>query len=1485
MKRKILVLFTLVLTLTLLVTSCSIANKKVDSLQILSGAPTEVEIDQTPDFSAIKVKATYNDGEVKELGLQDVTISAIDTSKIGKVEYTVSYGGATAKATINVVSADGPGISTVTLSSITYLSGITTEFYEGADFHLTDLNVTAHYSDGTTKTIASDKLTVVQNIDRDKSGEQTLIVSYEGKQLEIKINVLKILPQRLAFNLGSFDTTVLIGEAFDTSVITATLYYNNSATEEITNDKIAFSAVDTALAGQKKLVGTYQGMSAECTVEVLGIKSIEFSGFKTSIKYNEKLDLSALKATVIASDNNDYEISADKITVDYSKFNTTLTNTASKTTQIAFEYCGVRKEYNVTVTADREDAKLTSLVYASGVKTKIFVGEAFDDSAITATANREFGYNGTVTKANLTVSGEVNASVAGTYPVTYSLTENGVTKSFTVEIAVVEPGPSDLVLENEDIGWVLKGEAIDTSNITAILYYEYGTKTTAIPNSELTFTGIDTSKAGNIEITVYHAASDLTEKITVTVVEIQSVTFNGVNERYRVNTEISRDEITVSIVGTDGMTYVRKADSSAVFPTLKLDTDKKAQEAEYVFTYQGFEYKQTIEVYAEFEDASLVGIEYSGATRIFKGDDVLSKVSVTALYTYGYTKEYRAADGVTITGDITSGVTGAYTVTVGYGDKTVEVTIDVVFPKVTGIIINSAPYGIVGEEYDFSSINVTVTFENNVTQTATLDAFVDYNITTSLDAATAGKKTLTLTANGNDFTYEVTVYEIDRIVIDSNNFDTVVQLGTEFSTEGLGKILVYLKGVAAPAIRYVDEFTHDVNVDVMGRDYTVTTTYLGVTSEPLKITVADQNFIITGVEDPKGIVAWKNGTYSKKFLDSGYRYFVGDDNPFKYELQFQLFDVINNVPGSGKNLKYESISSVTLDGVAVGAEYVTIDETNHTFDFTDAAIGKVFVITTGHKDYADIKGYSRSLEVLVVDGYNIYSAIELNLLTNENSAIGSSGKYQLDILYPFLASNRVAGINDMSRDQYAAFVSSINGIILHDNLTINESDLPDDYFFITSDGTKYLWDHQSVYNHAFVEAKLDDPKTTNVTPSVFNMYGNYFTVISNNVPIVATKGMTNNKGVASNDEDGLSSSELFFFDISNNVEDMAKAENRFYAENYIVNVYALGLHDNDPSVPVQDELAQKRSKLGVIGIKMRHGIYNLNSLNMEAYFISTFPDNDDLIVNYNYCTMYNAWSNHIMTWALNSLDQNSEDKYDGAIHAGYQPITLNINNSFMGKCGGPVIITVNKSPAEDHNKLAGSKNVVNVDENSNLFSYVKGDESWFVAYGATKIAGDMMNLNLLFQGNQASFVTEVNKNGFINMIILNMDSDFNPVTGAGVTSDIDGSLSIGGNKILDMDDVGDYKYGHNTIVDSILAMAKLLGYPEMPPIFISSMGGAAYTDTKELFIVDLSEMVVKTLFCRIDYTEKCRANKRSYSKRLSCELVKCLAVAMEGNYY
>ncbi|MBQ7981631.1 MAG: bacterial Ig-like domain-containing protein, partial [Oscillospiraceae bacterium] len=986
----------------------------------------------------------------------------------------------------------------------------------------------------------------------------TYSLTENGVTKSFTLNVEVVEPAPTEIQLNKTDLGFAIkGETLDTNSITATLLYDyEGKTTTLKNSDLTISSPDTSAVGKFELTVSYGGFEKKVAYEVVSVTEIKnVVGIDPIVSLgNPAYESGEVEVEILLSNDVTIERTlANGVSIDDSAYN----STAVGNTTLTVKFGDAEKVITVEVVEELDELTLLSIaIQQSSLASSIFAGDSYDYSKIKVIATFNYGITKTYEIVDgVTVTTEGTTDVAGSYTIIASYTHEGVTKTaeFTVEVKAVEAIGIEICGDYKNS--ILLGDSFDTSGISATLIYNNG-KREPVSNNALAF-AIDVSTAGKKTLTVTHKDTELTCTATVTVVGIKSVTFVGINNSYRINTTIDTADIKIVIIGDNGGTYVRNFNGNATIPTLTLDTSKANEKKAYIFTYCGVEDEIDIDVYAEFEDATLESIEYTGATQVFRNDSLLGKISVKAYYTYGFTRDYKVSDGVIVSGNTDTSSVGICNITATYGEKTAEAAINVVLPKITSIYINSAPYGIKGEEYDFDSVNVTVTFENSaVAQTATLDAFADYNILASLDVTTAGTKLLTLTANGKDYTKNVTVYEIEKIIIDTNGFNNIVQVDSEFSTDGLGKILVYLIGLQEPAIRETSQFNHNVNTAVESDTYTLTTTYLGKVSEPVKIIVAKQYFVIVGVDDPTSIADWKNGTHSDKFLDSGYQYFVGDDNPFRYKLTFSMFDIINEIPDT-RDLVYEGKSTVALNGVPVGSEYVTIDEINHTFHFTSLAIGKTFEITTSHKDYPE---YSKSFEVSVVDGYNVHEAIELNLLTNENSSIGKSGKNQLEVLYSFLSDNQVAGINNMSYEQYVAFVNGIRGIIIHDKLVITLSDLPDDYFFVTKNGDMYIWDHQSIYNHVFTELKLDDPKTTSVTPATFNIYGNYFTIVSNNVPTVAGSALVNDKNVASNDDDDLSSSELFFFDISNEVERIAKEQNKFYAENYVVNIYALGLH-------------------------------------------------------------------------------------------------------------------------------------------------------------------------------------------------------------------------------------------------------------------------------------------------------------------------------------
>ena len=637
----------------------------------------------------------------------------------------------------------------------------------------------------------------------------------------------------------------------------------------------------------------------------------------------------------------------------------------------------------------------------------------------------------------------------------------------------------------------------------------------------------------------------------------------------------------------------------------------------------------------------------------------------------------------------------------------------------------------VGETPDFSAVKANITYNDDTTETITADKLTF----SALDTTTAGVKQLTISYEGFSVTIDVTV----KAASGGNNG------GNTGDNNGGGN-----EGDNAP--------------------------------------------LLYGVSLPSYITDREN-VLKNNFTIKDAPYYVGNENPYVLALTLISLDEDDNVVTDAS--PYVSVSYVYLiDGTSetlVGEEYVTIDENNHSFAFTKAAKDKTFKIVTRPSagflpgEEAD---FTRYQIVTVVDGYNVYRAKELNLITNADMDIDGDGSMdQLAAVSTFLTNNGIRRPEKLS------------GIVLHGNMNVQQTDLPEEYFITYNDGSttrKDLYDCLSVYFH---QTHAGEPE--------FSIYGNYFTIYSYDIPTVAIQGFGGN-------EDEYSNSELFHF----KTLDSETIDNySFDHTQYKVNIIGLGMRDDDPNA---DSLAASvRAKLGLGGFKTRHNAIVIENSRVEAFFTSLVAEADDQTITISNSTFYNSWQNHIFLVADNEIQVAYENE---APRIGHQPITVNVVNSTIAKCGGPVFISQTRNPNRVRN--ANSKSIVNIDAASDVHSYVTGEEAWFVASGVNSLAvtirqlSGLISLSASQQAMAAGYVyNDVNKTGIdgvaMNLIYVNMVSGTNPITG----EDVDGKVTVGGATIFNQND------GENVLVETLTG-----ALPAGTPIFQSSTGAAAFTD-------------------------------------------------------
>ena len=579
-------------------------------------------------------------------------------------------------------------------------------------------------------------------------------------------------------------------------------------------------------------------------------------------------------------------------------------------------------------------------------------------------------------------------------------------------------------------------------------------------------------------------------------------------------------------------------------------------------------------------------------------------------------------------------------------------------------------------------------------------------------------------------------------------------------------------------------------------------TYEGKTAS-VNITVGDpeEDVFIAGIELPQNIVTRES--YKNNFKDSTLPYYVGDDNPYLFYVNVMMFDS-NDDPVDVDSKTYptstrvfliddETSQETELTGDALTAMVVK-DEANNTYDFTEAAIGKTFRLEI--KPLENYNGAPKSQVVRVVDGYNVYNAKELNLLTNQDDDVAGSAKEE-DVSQ-IEAVNRFLAANGITRPQ------RLTGLILHQDLSITLDDIPSEYIFEyekNGEKKKALYDNMYVYYHI----NRPDSETES---STFSFYGNYYSIYSYDIPNVVEKGVANN-------EDAFSNGSLFRFSAADYDDEFAEGYNH---KNFTTNIIGLGLRDNNPNS--NDQAAIDRHMLGLICIIASYQEVNVINTNIEAYTITMMPYNDDLTVNLDKVKFFNAWQGHLFIWNSNTVQDEITDSTSGQPREEYQNIKINITDSTLAKCGGPVILSQNSNPGYEINSKSGADIVV--DDKSVLYSYVTGQEAWFVGVGQSQLVMLIMSLdnqiaNAASQaGVPASFISnkKIQDVSTINMIYVNM----------GVGTDIGGSsVQYGGSFTRAGQTL-------NTIKNNPWLDAYLGATGGAAPVFQSSAGGTAFSD-------------------------------------------------------
>ena len=212
-------------------------------------AATGYEIDDELD---IKVTANYSDGTTVELTDYDVT--TFDNQNAGQQELVVTFHDKTANVTVTV------NPKPIVLTGITVTDNQAENGYEIGD--TLDITVIATYSDGHTEELESGAY-AVSGYNNLTSGEQTLVVTYNGEVFELGVTVN---PAKLV-KIEVVDNKAETGYEFDDELdLTVTAFYTDNS--EVIIKDYEVTGYNDELAGNQELTVTFEDATANVTVFV-----------------------------------------------------------------------------------------------------------------------------------------------------------------------------------------------------------------------------------------------------------------------------------------------------------------------------------------------------------------------------------------------------------------------------------------------------------------------------------------------------------------------------------------------------------------------------------------------------------------------------------------------------------------------------------------------------------------------------------------------------------------------------------------------------------------------------------------------------------------------------------------------------------------------------------------------------------------------------------------------------------------------------------------------------------------------------------------------------------------------------------------------------------------------------------------------------------------------------------------------------------------
>ena len=503
---------------------------------------------------------------------------------------------------------------------------------------------------------------------------------------------------------------------------------------------------------------------------------------------------------------------------------------------------------NVTVNAVVIPKALQSLNVTPPNKTTYYIGEALDTAGLIVRAKFDDGSTQQLTSTQYTITGFDSSIAVANLPVTVSYTYENVTKSSSFNVTILENKTVTPTVTSIEINHAPNkttyeiGDELDTNGLIVIAHYSDDSQKQV---TGYTLSGFDSSKAGEVTVTVTYEGQSASFKVTINqatpdvVITGIEVTTKPTKQEYELNETLDTAGLVVKAIYSDntkeeitGYT-VSALDSST--------TGKKIITVSFVSGTETFTATFEVTVLAAPTLESII-IDTAKAKLEYELNEELdtSGLVITAHYNRGADQAVSLSN-CTFTG-YNKSQSGEQVITVTYNNisATYKVTVKEETQPATlvSIAITTPPTKVnyeVGDEFNPAGFVITATYSDQTTKK------IDTGYTLSdVDMSTSGTKTVTVTYEEKTTSFDIIVVDKDNpvtlvsIAITTNPAKTEYYVGDTFTSEGLVVTSTYSDG----SISVVTGYTlSEVDMNTTGSK-TVTVTYLDKTNT-FEITVSE----------------------------------------------------------------------------------------------------------------------------------------------------------------------------------------------------------------------------------------------------------------------------------------------------------------------------------------------------------------------------------------------------------------------------------------------------------------------------------------------------------------------------------------------------------------------------------------------------------------------------------------------------------------------